>query len=124
MPSAAWARVRILLNLGDVAQATTEAVRAAKLTIWCEEPLQVGGPPIHAVAEMPAGWAFLDPGVPQLAVLNTDVVDEFAMSVCMFQFVRVCSDLSGPAMRFYDIENWRLLDGMDDAEHAEREGRS
>lgn len=116
LPSAAWMRVRILLNLGRIDEAATAAADAATRTMWCDDYVQVAGPQVHSLADLPVGWCFLDPAM-DLAVLNLAVVDEFCMSPCLFQFVRVAQSLSEPAFRWYDIANWRLLDSMD-AEQA------
>jgi hypothetical protein len=118
MPSPAWARVRILLNLGRIQEAATAAAEAAAHTMWCEDYVQVAGPPVHSLQDLPVGWCFLDP-IQDLAVLNRDVVDEFCMSVSMFQFVRVTQSLTEPVFRWYDITNWRTLDAMDSAEARE-----
>jgi hypothetical protein len=125
MPSPAWARVRILLNLGRIDEAALAASEAAARTMWCNDDyLQVSGPRIHSLADLPAGWCFLDPGA-DLAVLNDKVVDEYCMSVSLFQFVRIAQTLSAPAFRWYDVDNWALLEQMDtDEQEARRDAQS
>jgi hypothetical protein len=118
LPSAAWARVRILLNLGQIEEAATAASEAARRTVWCDDALAIGGPDVHALADLPPGWCFLDPAA-NLAVINDEVVDELCGAVALFQFVRVCNSLTAPVFRWYDVENWRILDGMDEAEAAD-----
>lgn len=113
LPSAAWARVRILLNLGRIDDAAVAASDAARRTLWCDEPLSIAGPNIHSLTDLPVGWCFLDPGA-NLALINDGVMDDLCGGVAMFDFVRVCDSLTAPAFRWYDVENWRILNGMDE----------
>ncbi len=109
---AAWARVQILLNLGRMDEALAGAVSALAITRFKAPPVG-GGPQIFPIPHIPAGWCLFT-GDPMFAVINTDVADEFALSLCMREFAQGIHDSGarGPLLRRYDIESWRLLDEL------------
>ena len=120
-PPGAWARVRILLNLGRLDEAAREASVAAQPTRWACPRVKLGGPDVFGHPDLPVGWCFLDPGA-DLAVLNSDILADYS-SMIMFDFVRACESLEAPTFRWYDVANWKLLRDMDDAEYEARIAR-
>lgn len=108
-----WARVRILLNLGDVTAATAEAVEASALTDWDRFWLKIawGAGLIHGTDEMPVGWCWLEPGSYRLLIAQS-VLEEFSLSNALAEFADVIERMDSPGFRSFDVENWRHLDQL------------
>lgn len=109
----AWARVRILLNLGRVPEATTEAVAASAGTNWDRFRLKIawGAGMIHGTDEMAIGWCWLEPGSYRLLIAES-VLEEFSLSNALAEFADVIETMDEPAFRSYDPANWRRLDQL------------
>jgi hypothetical protein len=121
-PSPEWARVRIMLNIGDVERATGLARQVADATMWdLNRAVRCGLAYVLGVEDIPPGWAFFyRTGDFWLMLVNDRVLDEFAFCRYMFDFADACKRMSGSGWRRYDRENWRMLRQMRRAE-LERE---
>lgn len=109
----AWARVRILLNLGRVPDATDEAVRASQVTDWDRFRLKVawGAGLIHGAPELPVGWCWLEPAAYRLMITES-VLEEFGLSNALAEFADVIETMDSPGFRSFDPANWRRLDQL------------
>lgn len=110
---AAWARVTILLNTGDVTAAEAAAVQAAAGTDWAaleDDKWCYGGPVIYAADLLPTGWCWYDPAE-ELLVLPPSVMAEFGMAGIIPNFAKgiAASVRCGPGFRRYSVQDWREL---------------
>lgn len=109
--SPAWARVRILLNLGDIPAAASAATQALP-GMSKRYRSHFGGTQVFANPDIPSGWCYLNP-VRRSAVVNLDVWDAHACHPAMYSF---CDDviplLGAPVFARYDVESWQLLDEL------------
>jgi hypothetical protein len=106
--SPAWARVRILLNLGDI-PAATEAATAALSSISRRYRCKLGNAHVIGNPDVPSGWCYLNPRS-RIAVVNLDVWDAHACFPAMHRFCDIVSDLTVPAFAAYDVRDWQIRD--------------
>lgn len=112
--TAAWARVRIQLNLQDVPAATTAAIEASTLTHWHRRfggSQSIGNLAIFSTAMLPAGWMWCEPDRRRV-VLARSVEEHYSLSPCLWDFAAVAKTMSGSGWRFYDVQNWAALERM------------
>jgi hypothetical protein len=115
-PTPEWARVRILLNLGDVEAATVLAQEISADTRWnLDRGVRCGLAYILGVEDIPAGWAFfyfrpVGSSGQWFMLVNDRTLDEFGFCRSMFEYADACElmdDTSG--WRRYDADSWRTL---------------
>lgn len=107
--SPAWARVRILLNMGRRSQATCEALEAfASLSFRDEDLLRAGGPLIYGMEDLPVGWAFMHP-VRNMILLNLTVANQHTFTPGFHRFGDQITQLRRPAFRHYEIGDFARL---------------
>jgi hypothetical protein len=107
---AAWARVSICLDLGNVDAATAAAERASDLADWDEafgDAVNVGSPRIFGTHLLPSGWLWVEP-LHRRTLLSESTMSRFAMRVSMFRFARARQDK--PGWHRFDEAAWHAVD--------------
>lgn len=109
----AWARVAVLLRIGDVEQAALQACYAVAVTRWSNPPLDHGGIRIQGSAYLPVGWVFINPDQ-HTAVVNAEIRSEFMLSMLLRAIAR--PTCSGPTFRQFDVQQWRAQEAAEGIE--------
>ncbi len=108
---AAWARVSILLNLGDVPAATTAAIAASALTHWYrrygDHQCVDSAARVYDSGDLPVGWMWFEPDRGRVLV-SSDVVSHYGLSPQLYRFAATVTRLEGPAFRWFDLDNWKV----------------
>lgn len=113
---AAWARVSILLNTGDVAAATEAALEASALTRWRWDFGDYQNAPRYRIYDsehLPTRWMWFEPAKARV-LIGRDAIAEFGLSEPMWDFAALVLRLPSPTFRRFSMSNWRLLDQMAD----------
>lgn len=110
----AWARVSILLNLGDIAAATAAAREASAVSRWRWDFGDYQNDTLVMIYDtplLPVGWMWFEPAEVGhgRVLLSRDVVSEFALKTPMWSFAALVTRLPEPSFRSFDVANWRAF---------------